>query len=240
MRISLRPDVGSVAVYRIRVRAVTLTAIGDAKPRRRLVSSTLVARHQVLASDKNGSRVEVRLTPAGGSSTTFVIRLDGAAQLTDIQQTQGAISNTLDDPSLSEIFPATAAAPPDGPLEPGDRWPVDQPVRLDGPRSAHLRGEGRLVALGVADGRHLAHVTSAYRFPVHRAVDHTGGRVVLDGALSARTRVAYDLGDGEVASATTRSSGTYKLKLLAPGAAGGSPVPGTLNVEVSSTSHRIN
>ena len=251
MRIAAQPAVGDIARYRISVRAVTVTRIGDEAPRRRTSASVLVARHRVLASDPDGSRVEVRLRQEGGEATTFVVRLDRAAQLVEVERIEGLPAGALGDLGLSEIFPAAAAAPPRRRLAPGDSWPLDGPVRVDdspnggggtadgnGP-PARLVGRGRLVSLGVAGGRRLANVDSRYTVPVRRGAAESGGRLTLEGTLATRARVTYDLDDEEVASVAARSTGRYAVTLLPPAGVGGMPVPGTLVVDVSSTSRRV-
>ena len=251
MLIAALPAVGDVARYRIAVRAVTVTTIGDEAPRRRTSTSDLVARHRVLASGPDGSRVEVRLEQQGGEATTFVVRLDRAAQLVEVERIEGLPAGALGDLGLSEIFPAAAAAPPRRRLAPGDSWPLDGPVRVDdspkggdgladgyGP-PARLVGRGRLVSLGVTGGRRLANVDSRYTMPVHRTATESGGHLALEGTLATRARVAYDLDDEEVASVEARSTGRYAVTLLPPAGVGGMPVAGTLVVTVSSTSRRV-
>lgn len=258
VRIVSQPAVGGTARYRISVRAVTVTTIGDEAPRRRTSTSVLVARHRVLESGPDGTKVEVRLQQQGGNATTFVVRLDRAAQLVEVERIEGLPAGALGDLGLSEIFPAAAAAPPRHPLAPGETWAIEGPVLVDdsaatgesgspgdasaaggeaGP--ARLVGRGRLVSLGVAGGRQLANVDSRYTLPVRRTAADSGGRLTLEGTLATRSRVAYDLGDNEIASVQARSTGRYVVTLLPPPGASGTAVPGTLVVEVSSTSRRV-
>lgn len=233
-----RPGVGDVAVYRISVRAVTVTSIGDETPRRRVAASVLTARHRVLASGAEGTRVKVRLEQEAGDTATFVVRFDRAAQLAGFQRIEGLPAEALDELGLSEILPVAAAGPPRRPLAPGDHWAIDGPVQLAA-GTTRLVGQGRLVALGVADGRRLAQVDTTYRLPVRRTAAELGGRVLLEGTLGTRARVAYDLDDDEVVTARTRTTGRYALTLVPPAGLGGAAVPGTLDVDVSSTSRRI-
>lgn len=250
VRIATQPAVGDVARYRISVRAATVTTIGDEAPRRRTSTTVLVARHRVLASGPDGSRVEVRLDQQGGEATTFVVRLDRAAQLVEVERIEGLPAGALGDLGLSEIFPA-AAAPPRRRLAPGDSWSLDGPVRVDDSANGgggttdgqrppvRLVGRGRLVSVGVAGGRRLANVDSRYTVPVRRTAAESGGRLALDGTLATSARVAYDLDDDVVASVEARSTGRYTVTLLPPDGMGGMPVPGRLVVDVSSTSRRV-
>ncbi|HEX2700264.1 MAG TPA: hypothetical protein VHM89_08705 [Acidimicrobiales bacterium] len=241
VRISYRPAVGAVAVYRTSVRAVTVTSIGDEVPRRRVTSSALTAHHRVLESGPDGTRVEVRLHEQGVPDATFVVRFGRAGQLSEVQRIEGVPADVLGGLGVSEIFPAGAAAPPARPLAPGDRWAVDGPVRLAdaGPSTARLAGHGRLVALAVAAGKSLARVDTDYRLPVRRTAADTGGRLALEGTLATRARVDYDLDDHEVDTVTARTTGRYAVTLLPPPGVSGVPVPGTLDVDVWSTSRRI-
>lgn len=239
VRLSLQPAPGERSAYRIDVRAVSVTTIGDGAPRRTVADAVLQARHRVLESGPAGSRVEVQLREEGSGSSTFVVRFDRAAQPIEVQRVEGLPAGALGDLGLSEIFPAAAAAPPDRPLSPGDRWAIDEPVRLASPGPGRLVGEGRLVSLAAAGGRRLAQVSSSYRLPVRRTEEETSGRLRMEGALATVARVAYDLDDEVVQSVRARTRGTYRVTLLPPPGVPGAPVPGTLVVEVDSTSRRV-
>lgn len=240
VRVAFQPAPGARSTYRIEVRAVAVTSIRGEAPRRTVADTVLVARHQVLDSGPDGSRVRVRLTEEGGPTSTFVVRLDRGAQLTAVQRIEGLPAGALGDLGLSEIFPAGATAPPDRALAPGDRWSIDAPVRVAAPGAgaSQVTGRGRLVALQATGGRELARVDSTYRLPVHRTADDTGGQLVLDGSQRTRATVAYDLDDGSVRTATARTRGRYEVTLLPPPGVAGSPVPGTLVVDVDSTTRR--
>lgn len=241
VQLSFRPAPGQRATYRIDVRAVAVTTIGDEEPRRRVTDSELRAEHRVLESGPEGSRVEVRLRDEGGGPTTvFEVRFDRGGQPTEVQRIEGLPAGALGDLGLSEIFPAAAAAPPDRPLSPGDRWDLDQPVGEPGAgAAARLTGSGRLVALHQAGGRPLADVESTYRTPVLRTAEDTGGRLLLDGSQSTRADVAYDLEDDVVHAVRARTHGRYQVTLLPPPGVHGVPVPGTLVVDVDSTTRRL-
>ncbi|MGH9179777.1 MAG: hypothetical protein ACRD0N_14640, partial [Acidimicrobiales bacterium] len=80
---------------------------------------------------------------------------------------------------------------------------------------------------------------STYRTPVRRTAEDTGGRLVLDGSQSTRADVAYDLEDDVVDSVEARTRGRYRVTLLPPPGVSGVPVPGTLVVDVASTTRRL-
>lgn len=240
VRLSFRPQPGERATYRIEVRERTVTTIGDEASRRRVTDTVLRADHRVLDSGPQGSRVEVRLrTEDHDAEAVFVVRFDRAGQAVEVQPAEGSPAGAVADLGLSEVFPAAAAAPPDRPLRPGDRWTHDEPVGPARAGTARLVGEGRLVRLQVAGGRRLARVESSYRTPVRRTVADTDGRLELQGTLRTRAEVAYDLDDHLVHSVRARTRGRYGVTLFPPAGADGVPVPGTLDVEVESTTRRL-
>lgn len=236
--LAVRPAAGDTAEYRITVRATTVTTIGDGEPRRRTSSVVLRARQRVLASSPKGSRVEVRLDPGGDRDTTFVVLLDASAQLEEVQQVEGVPAEALGGLGVSDLLPVAAAAPPARPVAPGDRWSIDGPVVAGSTRS-RLRGTGRLASLGVANGRRLAFVDSTYALPVERTTDEGGAPVQLHGRLRTTATAAYDLDGDRVQWVRATTSGRYDLTLLPPAGAGGLPVAGTLRVDVSSFSDRV-
>jgi hypothetical protein len=239
VRLSFRPSVGDRSSYVIEVRAVAVTTIGEEGARRTVIDRLLRARHRVLESSADGSRVEVRLSQERGPTATFIVRYDRAAQPIEVQRVEGLPADALGDLGLSELFPAAAAAPPDRPLEPGARWEIDEPVSVAGARPARLAGEGRLVALQAAGGRRLAHVTSSFRVPVGRTSSQANGRLRLEGSVATQARVAYDLDDDVVQSVRARTRGRYDVTLLPPPGVAGVPVPGTMDVDVDSTTRRL-
>ena len=238
VRLRFVPAAGEKASYRISIRAETVTTLGDGEPTRKVDETELVARHEVLDAGADGSRVSVRLADEGGAETAFVVRVDAAGRPVAVEQTEGA-SAEVADLGLSELFPGAAGVPPGRGLAPGDRWTIDLPVVLAAPVDARVTGAGRLVALETAGGRRLARVESDYRAPVHRAAEETGGQLVLDGSLATTARVAYDLDDDVVHSVRARTTGRYRVTVLPPAGVGGEPVPGTLTVEIDSTTRRI-
>jgi len=183
--------------------------------------------------------VEVRLAEAGEAPSTFVVRFDRSGQLVQVQRIEGLPADALGDLGVSEILPAAAAAPPRRALAPGEAWDIDGPPAAGGASAGRLTGRGRLVELGVADGRRVARVDSSYRLPVRQTAADTGGRLALEGSLDTRAQVAYDLDDDQVHGVRSTSTGHYAVTLLPPDGVAGVPVPGTIDVEVSTTSRRV-
>ena len=239
VRIAFRPSRGDRYAYRIEVRATTATRVGGERPRRSVADTVFEARHAVTDAGPSGTTAEVHLRERGGRALTFSVRLDRAAQLTEVQRIEGLPAEALGDLGLSEIFPAAVTGPPDRPLAPGQRWSIDEPVRVEGARPSRLVGRGRLVELGVIDGRHVATVEQDYRLPVRRRTAEGSTRVHLDGWQATRASGAYAVDDGAVVSAEAFTRGSYRLTVHPPEGSPGQAVTGTLVVEVRSTTRRV-
>ncbi|HEV7887312.1 MAG TPA: hypothetical protein VGO92_07110, partial [Acidimicrobiales bacterium] len=113
VRLAFRPRPGAVYEYRVEVHAEVTTTIGDTAPRRRVDDNVLHAIHSVLSAGARSSRVRVRLSGESQPTRTFVVQLDRAAQLAEVQTIEGLPASALGTLGLSEIFPAAAGAPPD-------------------------------------------------------------------------------------------------------------------------------
>ena len=239
VNLAYQPRPGDRYSYRVEVDAVAVAKIGDEAPRRTQSTNVFEAQHAVLEAGPSGSRVQVRLSEQGGLPRTFVVRLDRAAQLAAVQSIEGLPASALGGLGLSEIFPAAAVAPPDRPLAPGARWEIDEPVQLATPEPSRLVGRGRLAKLGVVDGREVATVESEYRLPVRRTAQERRSQLVLSGSQGTDASTTYDLGDGSVVSVAARTNGTYDIMLLPPPGTPGTPIPGTLEVDVRSVTRRV-
>lgn len=237
VRLAFRPADGATYAYRVEVHAEVVTRIGDTPERRRVHDDVLFADHAVQSTTGRSSRVQVRLRGEGQPARTFEVSLDRAAQLAEVQRIEGLPASALGTLGLSEIFPAAAGAPPDRRLSPGDRWDVDEPVTLPGASPARLRGEGRLVELGVVDGRDVARLDTTYRLPIQRVSDEDQGRIVLEGEQVVHALTTSSVDDGSVVSAQTETKGRFTLRLLPR--EGGAGVPGELEIVVRSVTTRV-
>lgn len=239
VRLSYQPRPGDRYSYRVEVQAEAVTTVGDEAPRRTQNTNVFESEQSVLDAGPSGTRVQVRLRELGGLPRNFVVRLDRAAQLAEVQSIEGLPASALGGLGLSEIFPAAAGAPPDQPLSPGSRWAIDEPVQLASPEQSRLAGEGRLAKLGVVDGREVATVVSTYRLPVQRTAVERRSRLELSGSQDTNASTTYDLKDGSVVSVEARTNGTYGVMLLPPDGTPGTPIPGKLTVEVRSVTRRV-
>jgi hypothetical protein len=240
VRIAFRPANGARYAYRVEVESTTVTEIEGRAPVRQHDRFLLHADHDVLTADGDTSRVEIRLRQEdGGPARVFVVQLDRAGQLIEVQRIEGLPARALGSLGLSEIFPAAAGAPPDRRLAPGDRWPVDDPVALPGQASARLRGTGRLSALGVVAGREVATVESRYALAVEGTSELDLGRFRLDGIQTTTSTATHSLADGAVEEVDAVTRGRFELTLLPPDGTEGPEVPGTLEIEIRSRTRRL-
>lgn len=233
--IAFRPPAGTELAYVTEVESTTSTDLPCQAPATRVDRTRLDATQRVLAPDGPGVRVEVALSRPGIGTRTFVMRFDRAAQLTAVEEVEGIPAAALGDLGLSEIFPAAAGAPPEEPLAPGDRWTIDDEVQLgDGPPT-RLRGEGRLVQLGVEDGHDTATVRSSTTLGVDTRAEATTGTRALRGEQVSEVEAVYDLDTGAVRRAVAETVGRFELALGPPAGGSGEPCVGTLTVELRST-----
>jgi hypothetical protein len=240
VHVAFHPRPGARYQYRVEVHAEVTTRIGEGgEARRRVDDDVLLADHAVLVAGPRSSRVEVRLHGPGQPTRTFVVRLDRAAHLAEVQTIEGLPASALGTLGLSEIFPAAAGAPPDRLLAPGERWRIDEPVALPGASPSRLRGEGRLVELGVVDGREVARVDSTFRLPVARSSEEEQGRIILNGEQVVHSRSVSGVADGAVEHVDTETTATYQLTLVPRDSPPGTTVPGSLVVVVRSVTQRI-
>lgn len=239
VKIAFRPEEGAVYGYVIEVDSTTTTKVEGEDDRRSANNFTLQAKHEVQSTDAEGSEVRVTLRSGGGEARELLVRLDRAAQLTEVVQVEGLPAEVLGELGLSEIFPAAVGAPPEGPLRPGTTWQVNDPVQITGSPRAELEGVGRLEALDVIEGKHVAIVRSSYRLPVSRTSDGANSTQTIEGEQTTSSRTTYDLADGSVVSAEAESVGRFALELRPPGSDIGPGLAGTLELRVRSVTRRV-
>lgn len=239
VEIAFTPEEGATYGYDIKVESSTATVVEGQERTESSNSFTLDARHEVEKTDADGSRVRVRLRSGDNEPRQLLVRLDRAAQLTEVIQVEGLPAEVLGELGLSEIFPAAVGAPPQGALRPGASWEVDDPVQIPGSPRARLVGTGRLEALDVIDGREVAIVRSSYRLPISRTSDGSTSSQTIEGTQTTRSRTTYDVADGSVVAAEAESVGRFKIELRPPGTGLGPALSGTLEVRVRSVTRRV-
>lgn len=239
VRIAYRPATGTRAVYRLQVRSSTRLMLADEPARETDDTVTLEADHTVLGRTVDGVRVQVRVRRAGSEPTTFVVQLDRAAQLQQVERIEGLPADVLGDVGITEIFPPGVGAPPDRALRAGERWDIDEPVRLPGTEQAHLTGDGRLVSLGVVHGRKVATTRSHTRLPATRTSKLRGSDLRLRGVEITDSTSDHDVHDGSIVAASSVTRGTFDVVLSPPNGQAGSDLTGRLTIEVRSSVTRL-
>ena len=238
VRVAFRPAVGSHLRYQVDVRKIRTITLGSDAPQRTVDEASLEADETVLTAGPEGIRVRVELRRRGSSPRHFVVVFDRAAQLTAVESVEGLPASILEPFGLSEIFPAAAGAPPARRLGAGERWSIDDRLRLQGSAPARLLGSGRLERLGVVDGRKVAAITTATRLPVTSQTDLVNGRLALRGTENTVSSATRELVDGAVERAGSTSTGTYEVELTPPSSQG-APIGGTMVIEVRSRTRRL-
>lgn len=242
VRIAYQPSVGDETVYALHVETDTVLSLDDREePTRRSSSARMRATQTVLdvspGSPDEAARVAVRVERAGSPARTFVARLDRAAHVRSIESVEGLPASVLGDVGLPELVPAAAAVVPSRPLRPGQAWTIDAPIQLPGSTPSRLRGSGRLVELGVVDGRDVGVVRSTTRVRVARSTDVADGRIAADGTQTTTSLTRHALDDGSLVTASSTTRATFGVVVSPPFGSGivAEPVEGTLRVVVRST-----
>lgn len=238
IRLTYRPSVGTRSSYELTVKASSTTRL-DGEPTESRHDSFILRSDQEVKDAEPGTdaQVAVRLSGSGQETRNFVVRLDRSGQLATVESVEGQVpSAALGDLGISEILPSAAGALPTESLRPGDRWKINQSLRIGEEPAGQLVGWGRLASLGVSDGTKQAVVDTEVALPVDRTTTtETGGTIHLVGSVRTVMKVTQRVKDGVVLGATARSVGRYKVTLSPPTIDGGPPVEGTLTVIISST-----
>ena len=233
--VSFRPTVGTTYRYEVRVTAESTTAIAGSAPERKTETVRLVAEQTVLDSGADGVRVRVLVGEPGSTPQAFVVRFDRSAGLESIEADAGTPADIAGAIGVPEIFPGATGAPPTR-LGPGDRWTIDRRVVVPGAaRRARIHTDGQLVELGREGEAKVARLSTSTDLPLAT----TSGSVRLRGSQRITQRATYDLGDGTVRRATATTVGHFRLEVEPPAGTAAEPVPGTLDVRVTSTTRRI-
>ncbi len=239
VRVSFHPKVGASYSYEVRIHSVTTTRLAEGSPERSVDDVVLLADHTVLSADGGEFRVRVRLREAGAPDRTFVVRLDRAAQLAGVDAVEGLPPSVVGPDALPQILPGAPGAPPDRPLAPGERWTIDAPAGLPGGGNSRIVGTGRLVELGLLDGRKVASTRSRTRLPLSSTSALGGNAVALDGTEVTDGTATRTVADGAVERAATVTLGQFALTLAPAGDDRGTRVGGSLTIEVRSETRRL-
>ena len=237
--VSFHPEVGAAYRYEVRVTSDSTTTLEGAAPEHRHEDITLIAEHTVLDSGPDGVRVRVVVGEVGAAAQAFVVRFDRTALLQSIESVEGEPADIVGALGVPEIFPGAAGAPPKR-LAPGARWTVDRVVHVPGADAAsRLHSEGQLDELGVAAGKHVAHLSSTALLPLLTTSTTADGTLRISGRQRIVQRATYDLDDGAVRAAAATTTGHFRLRVRPPVGTIAPAVPGTLDVRVTSRTKRL-
>lgn len=238
--LAFRPDIGSTYRYEVRVHAVSTTTLDGQDPERTEEEVRLIAEHTVLDAGPDGVRVQVLVGEPGTSAQVFVVEFNRAHQLESIESTEGVPADVVGALGVPEIFPGGAGGPPARRLAPGERWSVDRRITVPGAQQpSRLRVSGRLTELGLAGDEEVARVHTETALPFVGTLATAAGVVVLDGRQHIDQRATYDLDDGAVRSVRATTAGTFDIRVQPPSGTIAEPVPGTLEVRVTSRTRRL-
>ncbi len=240
VRIAFRPAEGAAYGFEVTTDARTTTTLPGEPPDVTRDTAVLREEQRILEIGGDRVRVEVVVRIPDVGTQTYVVQLDRAAQLTEVETVEGIPTATLGELGLTEIFPAAAGAPPDRRLRTGDHWTIDDRVLVAGlPEPTRLSGTGELVELGVIDGHDTATVRSHYALPLSQTTTTPTGQGTLEGSQFTDVTVTYDLADGAVRRARATTTGRFTLRLSPPPNAPARPIVGTLQIEVHSETTRV-
>ncbi|MBI1843791.1 MAG: hypothetical protein HYR89_04165 [Actinobacteria bacterium] len=257
VRLTFRPTVGTTSSYRITVETRTTVRMAGENPRLDELDraeTVLTTHHTILAHDPgagakaaSGVRVRVRVEERGAADRTFIVRFDRSAQPVAVESESATTIGDQDRTTLGlpEIFPAALSAPPDRALRTGDQWTIDRAITLPGPsKPTRLVGSGQLIELGIVDDEQVARVAATATLHIETKRPATQGltpvgEVRLEGTQRTTYRATHDLDDGAVRTASSTTTGSYRLLAYPPRATGGGPASGTMKVSIRSKTHRI-
>jgi len=220
--LGFEPSVGDTYRYRYEIEATVTRTVDGQAPEVTEIVTELTSVQKVLERTVDGARAEVTLTSEGSAPRTAVVLLDRAGSLQAIQEIEGLPLDALGLPPVDALLAATAD-PPDRPLAVGDRWTI-----ADGA----LTGDARLDRLGIVDDHEVAVVSASLLEVLADAVVVDDSDVVLDGDLRSTTSTIFDLADGAVRRATTRSTGTVGVLVSPPAGVVVPPVEATITYEL--------
>ncbi len=236
VEVRFRPEVGDEFRFRSEV-STTATRVVDGRAETTTERAVLDATETVTGIDDGVVAVSVTVARDGGTPRTFEVTLDRSARLADVDLVEGVPVEALG-LELGADLPPGVGSPPPGPLAPGTRWIVEEPLDVPGGDPVVVRGRGEVVGLGVEDGVEVAVAEVVLEVPVRATVEADEGSVTLVGTQTSRAETAYDLSDGALHRETTVVTGVVDLLVAPPPGIGAAPVRGTLDYRIEARTLR--
>ncbi len=219
--LAFAPDAGDVWSYRYEIDATVTTVLDGGEPTVTEIATTLLADQEVVQVSEDGVRAEVTLRRDGGAARTVEVRLDRAGSLQGVDLVSGQALDVFGLSDLGGVLPTVAL--PGGDLAPGDSWAIDDGLAT---------GTGRLVRLGVVDGRDVAVIESDTRRAIEEVTPTQSTTAALEGILRAVSTSSYDLEDGSLRRSQSTARGEVAAHIAPPSGVDAPAVPGTISYEV--------
>jgi hypothetical protein len=216
------PPPGSVYRYRYEIEATVTRRVDGGDPAVTEVSITISSEQEIRERTDDGVVASVTLTAEGSAPRTSTVRLDRAGSLEAIQEVEGLPSESVGLPSEA-LFGTAVGAPPPEDLTVGERWPIE---------AGSVSGEGRLDRLGVVDGGDVAVATIDLVDAITDIVAVGGSEVALEGEVVTAASTTFDLEDGAVREAQSRTSGTVGAQIAPPTGIDATPVAAVITFEL--------
>jgi len=221
--VGFSPEIGDRYEYHYEIDATITRQLEGAEPEVIELDTELTAEQEVRATTRSGARIRVTLTREGGAPRTAVVLVDRAGSLRGVELIEGLAASVFGIADAQALVPTHLDGPPDGPLEPGDRWTID-----DGARHGH----GRLVRLGVVDDEDVAVVRTSITEELDESLTAGASDSDVTGTLRAGSTTSYDLGDGAIRRSRSWSEGELDVLVAPPPGVDAEPVGGTISFDV--------
>jgi hypothetical protein len=239
VHVGFRPPTGAIYRYEITVHSVTTTVLGDQPSDRAVDDVTLQSTETVQSSGADGVHVQVLLHRAGSPDRTFQVRFDRGAQLSGVDAVDGLPPEILGPVGFPEFLPAAVTAPPDRPLSTGDKWKIDAQPALGGGAPVRLEGTGQLVKVAGSGGQKVASIKAETRLPLSSTSELGDATATLEGTEVTESTAGRSVSDGSVQSASSVTTGTFRVVVSPKAGADAVPVTGTMSVEIHSDTRRL-
>ena len=224
-----RPEVGDTYTIRYDIDAEVTSVVEGQAPETTTLSTRLDTEQVVAEVDAEGTVVSLTVRADGGPTQRLRVRLDRAGSLAAVEQVEGLPAGAFG-LGPDSLLPSSAGTVPRGPVRIGDEWDLGQ--RLDA-------GGARLVGLGRIDGAEVATVHADLLQRLDEVATVVGSEVALTGSLRSTATTTYDLADGSVRRATSRTSGTVDALVQPPRGVEALPVPAVITIDLRVRATRL-
>lgn len=227
--LAAHPAVGTTIRIRYEIEAEVTRSVDGRAPETDTRTTVLDTEQEVLAVDEQGTSVALTVRVDGGAPRHVRVRLDRAGSLAAVDEVEGLPASALGLPAAPTGAPSRVALP-DRRVAIGDGWPLD-----DGSG----RGRARLVGLGVVDGAEVASVEAALERIIDEATTVGASEVALTGRIRSTSTTRYDLADGTVRRATSRTTGDVDALVQPPGGVDALPVAASITYQIRVRATRL-